>query len=137
MKKILFFAFWFVVFSVLCGCDDQTTIQPMQEQSQEESIPQEYKNALNKSKTYCEMWMSKQRIFVQLTSEHGAWFDEDSANYAIENLVCDYNANALKSAKTYFESMNMSKNKVFTQLTSEHGAMFTEEEAQFAIDNLE
>lgn len=104
------------------------------EESKENAVPQEYLNALNKAEIYCEMWFSKWRIFDQLTSTV-EWFTEDSTNYAIENLECDYQANALKMWKFYFEEMNMSKDWVKNQLTS-NIEKFTEEEAQFAIDNL-
>ena len=105
------------------------------EESKENAVPQEYLNALNKAETYCWMWFSKWRIFDQLTSTV-EWFTEDSTNYAIENLECDYQANALKTAENYFKQMNISKDWVKNQLTS-NIEKFTEEEAQFAIDNLE
>jgi hypothetical protein len=105
------------------------------EESKENAVPQEYLNALNKAGIYCWMWFSKWRIFDQLTSTV-EWFTEDSTNYAIENLECDYQANALKTAENYFKQMNMSKDWIKNQLTS-NIEKFTEEEAQFAIDNLE
>lgn len=104
------------------------------EEAKKDAVPQEYLNALSKAKTYCEMWFSKWRLFDQLTSKV-EWFTEDSTNYAIENLECDYQENAVKMWKFYFEEMKMSKEWVKNQLTSSV-EKFTEEEAQFAIDNL-
>ncbi len=104
------------------------------EEAKKDAVPQEYLNALSKAKTYCEMWFSKWRLFDQLTSKV-EWFTEDSTNYAIENLECDYQENAVKMWKFYFEEMQMSKEWVKKQLTS-IVEKFTEEEAQFAIDNL-
>lgn len=98
---------------------------------------QEQKNALAKAKSYSEsMHMSKAGIYKQLTSEYGEGFTADAAQYAIDNLVADYNANALAKAKSYQSSMHMSKANIYKQLTSEYGEGFTASEAQYAIDNL-
>lgn len=99
---------------------------------------QEYKNALRKAESYAKnMHMSKQRIYDQLTSEYGENFPADAAQYAIDNLVADWNANALAKAKSYQSNMAMSKQRIYDQLTSEYGERFTVEEAQYAIDHLE
>lgn len=83
------------------------------------------------------MHMSKAGIYDQLSSEYGEKFTEDEAQYAVDNLEADYKENALKTAKSYQDSMDMSPNAIYDQLTSEYGEKFTEEEAQYAIDNLE
>ena len=83
------------------------------------------------------MHMSKNRIYRQLTSEYGEGFTEDAAQYAIDNIKCDWKENALKKAKSYRDSMHMSKNRIYSQLTSEYGEQFTQEEAQYAIDHLD
>ena len=82
------------------------------------------------------MHMSKSRIYEQLTSEYGEGFTAEEAQYAVDNMKADWNANALAKAKTYQERMHMSKEKVYEQLTSEYGEQFTAEEAQYAVDNL-
>lgn len=98
----------------------------------------EQKNALKKAQSYAEtMYMSKQRIYDQLTSEYGEGFDAEAAQYAIDNLEWDWKANALAKAKSYRDTMNMSKNRIYDQLTSEYGENFTTEEAQYAIDHLD
>ena len=106
------------------------------EEEKENAVPREFLNALSKAEIYCEMWKSKEWIFEQLTSKAWEWFWEDSANYAMENIDCDYKENALKMWKIYFEEMKMSKDRVKEQLTAKAWEKFTEEEAQFAIDNL-
>lgn len=101
-------------------------------------IPSEYKSALKKATSYSDtMHMSKAGIYDQLTSEYGEKFSEEAAQYAIDNMVADWNANALASAKNYSDSMHMSKAGIYDQLTSEYGEKFTAEEAQYAVDNLE
>ena len=81
--------------------------------------------------------MSKKGIYKQLTSEYGEGFPEDAAQYAIDNIKADWNANALEKAKSYYENMSMSKSAVYDQLISEYGEKFTESEAQYAIDHLD
>ena len=81
--------------------------------------------------------VSKEFQYDQLTSEYGDQFPEDAAQYAVDNLDADWNANALAKAADYGNSMHMSKQGVYDQLTSEYGEQFTAEEAQYAIDHVE
>lgn len=104
----------------------------------QQSVPSEYKSALKKAKIYSDtMHMSKQGLYDQLTSEYGEKFSPEAAQYAIDNLVVDYNKNALEKAKSYQQTMSMSPAKIHDQLTSEYGEKFTKEEADYAIENLE
>lgn len=60
----------------------------------------EQKNALKKAESYSEiMHMSKQGIYDQLVSSYGENFNKEDAQYAIDNIECDWNENALKKAK--------------------------------------
>lgn len=104
---------------------------------EKETVSTEYKNALKKAESYSKMmFMSKQGIYDQLTSEYGEQFPTDAAQYAIENISADWNANALAKAKQYQETMSMSKQAIYDQLISEYGEKFTPEEAQYAVDHL-
>lgn len=94
-------------------------------------------NALAKAHQYSTtMHMSKAAIYDQLTSEYGEKFSAKSAQYAIDNMVADFNANALAKAKEYQQSMAMSAEEIREQLTSEYGEKFTPEEADYAIQHL-
>ena len=81
--------------------------------------------------------MSKQGIYDQLVSSYGEGFDKEAAQYAIDNIEWDWNANALEKAKSYRDTMSMSKNAIYEQLISKYGEQFTKEEAKYAIDNLD
>lgn len=107
------------------------------EEQKQDAVSQEYLKAKKKAEIYCWMFMSQEWIKEQLTSSAWEWFSEDSAQYAMENLDCDYKANALEKGKFYFTEMNLSKERVLEQLSSPVGEKFTKEEAQYAIDNLE
>lgn len=101
-------------------------------------VPREYQSALKTAQNYNNtMPMSKQGLYDQLTSEYGEKFSAEAAQYAIDNLNADWNANALASAESYSDTMHMSKQGIYDQLTSENGEKFTAEEAQYAIDNIE
>lgn len=107
------------------------------EEPAEPEVPREYISALHKAETCSSMMhMSKKGIYEQLTSEYGEQFPAEAAQYAVDNLVADYNLNALEKAKTYRDSMDMSKNAIYDQLISEYGEQFTAEEAQYAVDHL-
>ncbi len=100
------------------------------------SVPTEYTSALNKAMTYSSlMHMSKVGIYNQLTSEYGEKFSAEAAQYAVDNMTADWNANALAKAQNYSD-MNMSKAGIYDQLISEYGENFTAEEAQYAVDNM-
>lgn len=103
----------------------------------EANVPTEYKSALKKADTYSDtMHMSKARLYDQLTSEYGEKFSAEAAQYAIDNVDADWNANALANAQNYNDTMHMSKARLYDQLVSDAGEKFTEEEAQYAVDNV-
>lgn len=103
-----------------------------------DDVSKEYKSALKKAESYsATMNMSKAGIYDQLTSEYGEQFPEDAAQYAIDNMTADWNANALAKAKSYSDTMHMSKAGIYDQLVSDAGEKFTADEAQYAVDNLE
>lgn len=101
------------------------------------NVPAEYKSALNKAASYANtMHMSKRGVYDQLVSEYGEKFSAAAAQYAIDNVKADWNANALAKAKNYQNTMNMSPVAIRDQLTSEYGEKFTKAEADYAIQHL-
>lgn len=105
--------------------------------SKQSNVPTEYKSALNKATTYANtMNMSKKGVYDQLVSSYGEKFTPEAAQYAIDNVKADWNANALAKAKTYQDTMNMSPASIRSQLTSAYGEKFTEAEASYAIEHL-
>lgn len=111
-------------------------VEVKEEAKQEVKISREFKAALAKADFYAnEMYMSKKGLYEQLTSEYGESFPKDAAKYAVDNVVTDWNKNALEKAKTYQE-MNMSRNSVREQLLSKDGEGFTKSEVKYAMDNL-
>lgn len=82
------------------------------------------------------MHFSKARLYDQLTSEYGDSFTSEEAQYAVDNVEADWNANALATAKNYQDTMSMSPEAIRDQLTSDAGEKFTQEEADYAISHL-
>lgn len=123
--------------------DEAKAKQEAEEKAQKEAeeaarnVPAEYKSALNKASSYANtMYMSKRGVYDQLVSEYGEKFSASAAQYAIDNVQADWNANALAKAKTYQDTMSMSPAAIHDQLTSEYGEKFTQSEADYAIQNL-
>jgi hypothetical protein len=110
------------------------------EQKQEPAKPAvsaEFTSALKQATTYANtMHLSKQGVYDQLVSEYGGKFTAEAAQYAIDNVKADWNANALAQAKTYQNDMHLSPAAVRDQLVSAYGAKFTEAEADYAVANL-
>jgi hypothetical protein len=101
------------------------------------AVPAEYGSALVKAASYSNiMNMSKAGVYDQLTSEYGEQFSPEAAQYGVDNVQADWNANALAKAESYQETMAMSPESIREQLTSEYGEQFTAEEADFAIQHL-
>lgn len=106
-------------------------------ENKEPAVPAEYKSALAKAKQYSDTaHMSKQGIYDQLVSDYGEKFKPEAAQYAVDNLKADYNANALAKAKDYQKTANMSPAAIHDQLTSSYGEKFTAAEADYAIQHL-
>lgn len=121
------------------GNNSPSTQEPAgtQAEQQDDSVPAEYKTALGRAEAYSStMHMSKQAIYDQLTSAAGDKYSPEAAQYAVDNLQADYNANALEKAKQYQSQMNMSPEAIRQQLTSSAGEKFTQQEADYAIANL-
>ena len=99
--------------------------------------PPQGEQALAKAESYAtRMNMSKRGVYDQLTSQYGEKFPPAAAQYAVDNVKADWNANALAKAKSYRDRMNMSTSAIRDQLTSEYGEKFTAAEAAYAIANL-
>jgi hypothetical protein len=101
------------------------------------NAPAEYKSALSQADSYANtMHLSKQGLYDQLVSEYGGKFTAAAAQYAIDNVKADWNANALNQAKSYQDTMHLSPAAVRDQLVSEYGGKFTQSEADYAIQHL-
>ncbi|MBX3077859.1 MAG: Ltp family lipoprotein [Cryobacterium sp.] len=113
---------------------------PVETKAPEPEAPKvspEFKSALIKAGSYSEiMHMSKAAIYDQLTSQYGEKFSPEAAQYAVDNVKADWNANALAKAKSYQEEMAMSPEAIRDQLTSEYGEKFTAAQADYAIRHL-
>lgn len=116
----------------------EKTQQSKTPEPKQPSIPTEYKSALSKATSYSNtMHMSKKGVYDQLVSEYGEKFVPEAAQYAIDNVKADWNANALAKAKIYQNDMKMSPAAIHDQLLSEYGEKFTLPEADYAIANLD
>lgn len=113
------------------------TEQASNVEAEDNSVPREYKSALSKAASYANtMHMSKRGVYDQLVSDYGEKFSAEAAQYAVDNVKADWNANALAKAKNYQNTMNMSPAAIHDQLTSEYGEKFTTPEADYAIQHL-
>ena len=117
--------------------DNPTTEAPSTTDPKKDDVPRDYRKALKSAESYSKtLHMSKQGIYDQLTSEFEG-FSPEAAQYAIDNIQADWNANALAKAKEYEKSLNMSDEAIREQLVSEYGEQFTQEEADYAISHLD
>jgi hypothetical protein len=95
------------------GETSQSNNQAAQVEEQKDNIPTEYKSALKKADSYANtMHMSKKGVYNQLTSDYGEKFSKEAAQYAVDNVKADWDANALAKAKSYQETQSMSPNAI-------------------------
>ena len=72
-----------------------TKVTTTKETTTKKKIPTEYISAVRTAQSYSDnMYMSKQGIYDQLTSDHGEQFSKEAAKYAIEHIDADWNYNA-------------------------------------------
>jgi hypothetical protein len=111
--------------------------EPAPEPEPEPEVPSEYRAALRSAQNYLDfMHFSYAGLYDQLTSEYGENFPAEAAQYAMDNVKADWNAEALEAAISYREIMAMSDAQIWDQLTSEYGEKFTPEQADYAIANM-
>lgn len=103
----------------------------------DDDAPKEYRNALRAAQRYLDFsGFSEAKLYHQLTSEYGSQYTPEAAQYAMDHITVDWNAEALESAESYIDFSGFSKAKLYDQLTSEYGEQFTAEQAQYAVDNV-
>lgn len=91
----------------------------------------EQKNALQTAKDYLNYTsFSKSGLYDQLIYEQ---YPADAAQFAIDNIEVDWNAQALQTAKDYLDYSSFSDQGLYDQLIYEG---FEPGQAQYAIDNL-
>ena len=79
---------------------------------------------------------SEQGLLQQLTSSAGDGFTEAQAEYAINSLHPDWDAQAVDSAKGYMQMGGFSQASLIQQLTSSAGNGFTQAQAQYAASQV-
>jgi Host cell surface-exposed lipoprotein len=80
---------------------------------------------------------SEQGLLQQLTANAGNGFTEAQAEYAINSLHPDWDAQAVDSAKGYLgDGEGFSRSSLIQQLTSSYGAGFTEAQAEYAVNKV-
>ena len=79
---------------------------------------------------------SEQGLLKQLTSNSGNGFTEAQAEYAINHLHPDWNAQAVDAAKGYMQIGGFSRASLIEQLTSSYGSGFTEAQAEYAASQV-
>lgn len=79
------------------------------------TVPAEHKNALRAAKRYLDFSsFSEAKLYDQLTSEYGSQFSPEAAQYAMDQLDVDWNAEALESAESYLDFSSFSKAKLLS-----------------------
>ena len=80
---------------------------------------------------------SEQGLLRQLTSTGGEGFTGAQAEYAINYLHPDWDAQAVDAAKSYLgDGEGFSRSSLIQQLTSSYGAGFTEAQAEYAVNKV-
>ena len=117
---------------------ENTIAENESEDKAEDTVPEEYKSALKKAKSFTdEMNLSKVRLYGMLTSTsdyYDTHFTSEAAQYAVDNVGVDWKESALKRAEIYRKVSSLSTEAIYDELTAME---YTEEEIQYAIDNLD
>ena len=76
---------------------------------------------------------SQYSLDQQLTSSYGSGFSQADAQFAINYLHPDWDAQAVDAAKGYMQQGGFSAESLTQQLTSDAGNGFTEAQAAYAV----
>jgi hypothetical protein len=79
---------------------------------------------------------SDQGLLQQITSSAGNGFTQAQAEYAINDLHPDWDAQAVDAAKGYMQIGGFSQASLIQQLTSSAGNGFTQAQAEYAASNV-
>jgi hypothetical protein len=80
---------------------------------------------------------SEQGLLKQLTSSYGEGFTEAEAEYAVNSLNPDWDAQAVDSAKGYLsDGQGFSRSSLSQQLESSYGSAFTDAQAEYAVNKV-
>jgi Host cell surface-exposed lipoprotein len=79
---------------------------------------------------------SEQGLLQQLTSSAGSGFTQPQAEYAINYLHPDWDAQAVDAAKGYMQMGGFSQSSLIQQLTSSAGSGFTQAQAEYAASKV-
>jgi hypothetical protein len=77
---------------------------------------------------------SEQGLLQQLTSSAGGGFTQAQAEFAINYMHPDWDAQAVDAAKGYLQLGGFSQASLLQQLTSSAGGGFTEAQAEYAVN---
>ena len=91
--------------------------------------------AVDSAQSYLSMGsgFSQESLLQQLTSSAGSGFSQADAQFAINYLKPDWNAQAVDAAKGYMQMGGFSASSLTQQLTSDAGNGFTEAQAEYAV----
>jgi hypothetical protein len=80
---------------------------------------------------------SYQSLLKQLTSSYGSGFSTSDAEFAINYLKPDWDAQAVEAAQGYLKlGTGFSRSSLIQQLTSSYGNGFTEAQAEYAVSKV-
>ncbi|NME88611.1 Ltp family lipoprotein [Corynebacterium stationis] len=80
---------------------------------------------------------SESELAEYLTSPYGEVYTDQAAQYALDNIDADWNAEALESAESYLRHSHYSYEGLHHQLSAESADNFTDAQARYAVDNVE
>ncbi len=109
--------------------------KPKAKPEPEYTVAQE--NAIQAAQDYVDiMPFSRAGLLDQMTSEYGSQFKPKDAEFAVNHIKVDWNAEAVEAAKSYLDTMAFSRQGLIDQMTSEYGSQFTMKQAVYAVNKV-
>src|SRR5699024_12475449 len=76
---------------------------------------------------------SEYELAEYLTSPYGEVYTDQAAQYALHNIVADWNAEALESAESYLRNSHYFFDRLHHKLIAESADKFTDYTARYAV----
>lgn len=71
-----------------------------------------------------------------MSSSAGDGYPKKDAEFAVNHVDADWNAEAVEAAEAYLETGRFSRQGLIDQLSSSAGDQFTEKQAVYAVDQV-
>lgn len=117
--------------------ETDTNAEPATEHKSKPKLSAARQNAIRSAENYVSLsGFSRAGLIQQLSSSAGEGFKRSDAEYAVDHIKVDWNAEAVESGQGYLDMSGFSRAGLIQQLHSKAGDGYTLKQATYAANKL-